>query len=107
MPPDGARRLASVLERLGGRRIVVHGTGEHTRQLADVLKSASVSLVAFTDDDRQRHGSMLWERPIVAPHDAGETGATDVVISSWINQREIWRRRAVYEQQGLTVHTLY
>ena len=107
VPPDGARRLASVLERLGGRRIVVHGTGEHTRQLADVLKSAPVSLVAFTDDDRQRHGSILLGRPIIAPHDAGETGATDVVISSWINQREIWRRRAVYEQQGIRVHTLY
>ncbi len=107
VPPDGARRLASVLERLGGRRIVVHGTGEHTRQLAEVLKSASVSLVAFTDDDRRRHGSVLWEKPVVAPHEAGETGATDVVISSWINQSAIWSRRAVYERQGLTVHTLY
>ena len=47
------------------------------------------------------------ERPIVAPHDAGETGATDVVISSWINQNAIWQRRAVYERQGLKVHTLY
>jgi FlaA1/EpsC-like NDP-sugar epimerase len=107
VPPDGARRLASVLDRLGGRRIVVHGTGEHTRQLADVLKSASVSLVAFTDDDRQRHGSVLLGRPIIAPHDAGETGATDVVISSWINQSAVWRRRAVYERQGIRVHTLY
>jgi len=107
VPPDGARRLAKVLGALGGRRIVVHGTGEHTRQLADVLKSASVRLVAFTDDDRQRHGSVLFQRPVVAPDDAGETGATDVVISSWINQSAIWRRRAVYERQGLKVHTLY
>ncbi len=107
VPPDGARRLAAVLDRLGGRRFVVHGTGEHTRQLAEVLKSASVNLVAFTDDDRQRHGSVLLERPVVAPRDAGETGATDVVISSWINQSAIWRRRAVYERQGLEVHTLY
>ena len=38
---------------------------------------------------------------------ASETGATDVVISSWINQHAIWSRRAVYERQGLTVHTVY
>jgi hypothetical protein len=107
VPQDGARRLAALLESLGGRRFVVHGTGEHTRQLADVLKSASISLVAFTDDDRQRHGSTLLERPVIAPQDAGETGATDVVISSWINQSAILRRRAVYEQQGIRVHTLY
>ena len=107
MPPDGARRFASVLERLGGRRIVVHGTGEHTRQLADVLASAPVTVVAFSDDDRLRHGSLLWDKPIVAPRKASETGATDVVISSWINQQAIWSRRAVYEQQGMTVHTLY
>ncbi len=107
VPPDGARRLASVLERLGGRRIVVHGTGEHTRQLADVLASAPVTVVAFSDDDRLRQGSLLWDKPIVAPRKASETGATDVVISSWINQQAIWSRRAVYEQQGMTVHTLY
>jgi len=107
VPPDGARRLASVLERLGGRRIVVHGTGQHTRQLADVLRSARVTIVAFSDDDRQQHGSMLWDKPVVAPRKASETGATDVVISSWINQHAIWSRRAVYEQQGITVHTLY
>lgn len=107
VPADGARRLASVLDRLGGRRIVVHGTGEHTRQLAGVLNAAGVTVVAFADDDRQRHGTRLWERPIIAPRDVGGTGATDVVISSWINQRVIWQRRAVYERQGLTVHTLY
>ena len=107
VPPDGAHRLASVLERLGGRRIVIHGTGEHTRQLADVLKAARVTVVAFTDDDRQRQGSTLWDKPVVAPRKASETGATDVVISSWINQDAIWNRRAVYERQGLRVHTLY
>jgi len=107
VPPDGARRLASVLERLAGRRIVVHGTGEHTRQLADVLESSRVTVVAFSDDDRQRHGSLLWDKPVVAPHKVSETGATDVVISSWINQQAIWSRRAVYEQQGIAVHTLY
>jgi hypothetical protein len=49
----------------------------------------------------------MLEWPVVAPRDAGATGATDVVISSWINQGVIWSRRRVYEAQGLTVHRLY
>jgi glycosyltransferase involved in cell wall biosynthesis len=107
VPADGATRLASVLEKLGGRRIVVHGTGQHTRQLAHVLARSPARIVALADDDRQEHGSTLMEWPVVAPRDAGATGATDVVISSWINQGVIWSRRRVYERQGLTVHRLY
>jgi glycosyltransferase involved in cell wall biosynthesis len=107
VPADGAARLASVLERLGGRRIVVHGTGQHTKQLADVLARSPARIVALTDDDRQRHGSRLLSWPVVAPQEAAATGATDVVISSWINQGVIWTRRGIYESQGLTVHRLY
>ncbi|MHC4305151.1 MAG: glycosyltransferase family 4 protein [Planctomycetota bacterium] len=107
VPADGAARLASVLERLGGRRIVLHGTGQHTRQLAHVLAGSPARIVALADDDRQQHGSTLLEWPVVAPREAGATGATDVVISSWINQDVIWSRRRVYERQGLTVHRLY
>ena len=107
VPADGAARLSSVLERLGGRRIVVHGTGQHTRQLAHVLTGSPARIVALADDDRQAHGSTLLEWPVVAPRDDGATGATDVVISSWINQGVIWSRRRVYEAQGLTVHRLY
>jgi glycosyltransferase involved in cell wall biosynthesis len=107
VPADGAARLASVLEKLGGRRIVVHGTGQHTRQLAHVLAGSPARIVALADDDRQVHGSTMLEWPVVAPRDAGATGATDVVISSWINQGVIWSRRRVYEAQGLTVHRLY
>jgi glycosyltransferase involved in cell wall biosynthesis len=107
VPADGAARLASVLERLGGRRIVVHGTGQHTRQLAHVLAGSPARIVALADDDRQEHGTQLLSWPVVAPRDAAATGATDVVISSWINQGVIWERRGVYERQGLTVHRLY
>ena len=107
VPADGAARLASVLERLGGRRIVVHGTGQHTKQLAHVLAGSPARIVALADDDRQEHGTTVLSWPVVAPRDAGATGATDVVISSWINQGVIWNRRAVYERQGLTVHRLY
>ncbi|MHC4217634.1 MAG: glycosyltransferase family 4 protein [Planctomycetota bacterium] len=107
VPADGAARLASILDRLGGRRIVVHGTGQHTKQLAQVLARSPARIVALADDDRQAHGSTLWNWPVVAPGEAAATGATDVVISSWINQDVIWSGRRVYEAQGLTVHRLY
>ncbi len=76
-------------------------------QLADVLARAPVRIVAFTDNDHRRYGKKIWNWPIIAPSMAASMGATDVVISSWINQRAIWNRRGVYEEQGLTVHGLY
>lgn len=106
--PAGAHaRLAAVLVRLAGRKVLVHGTGEHTRQLRSVLLGGPADIVAFTDDDPRRHDRSLWGRPIVAPSAAGKTGATDVVISSWMHADAIWERRGVYERQGLRVHHLY
>ncbi len=107
VPPEGPDRLATLLHRLRGRRVVIHGTGRHTHRLIEVLTGSPAQIVAFTDPDRQRHGETLCDRPIVAPGDAAATGATDVVISSWINQQAIWGRRAEYETQGLSVHRLY
>ncbi len=107
VPPDGAIRLREALARLAGRRVIVHGTGRHTLELAGVLAESPASIVALADDDPARHGRSLWNWPIVAPADAARTGATDVVISSWINQGAIWERRAVYVRQGLAVHRLY
>ena len=72
-----------------------------------MLARSPACIAAFCDDDRQVHGTTLWNWPVVAPQQAGATGATDVVISSWINQQAIWERRAVYERQGLIVHALY
>jgi hypothetical protein len=65
-------------------------------------------IVGFTDDDQRNQGQRLWGWPIVAPEKAAsELGATDVVISSWMFQEQIWERRAVYEGQGVTVHRMY
>jgi glycosyltransferase involved in cell wall biosynthesis len=107
VPPDGAARLRALLERLAGRPVVVHGTGQHTLQLAAAFASSPARIVAFTDDDRQRHRRKLWKRPIVAPAEAGRSGATDVVISSWMHQEAIWARRGVYEEQGIRVHRVH
>lgn len=107
VPPDGAARLRDLLLRLAGRSIVIHGTGRHTLELAGVLARSPARVLAFTDDDPKRQGQVLWNWPVLAPAEAGKTGATDVVVSSWMNQEAIWERRVVYERQGLAVHRVY
>lgn len=107
VPPDGPRRMAELLRRLAGRKVVIHGTGQHTLQLEQVIKDSPAEIVAFTDDDRQKHGTELWGRPVIAPGDAASTGATDVVISSWMHQDEIWARRQMYERISVAAHRMY
>lgn len=107
VPPDGAAKLRLTLSRLAGQSIVIHGTGRHTLELGAAIAEAPARIVAFADDDPARVGRAVWGWPIVKPADAGKTGATHVVISSWMNQDAIWSRRAIYERQGMTVHRVY
>jgi hypothetical protein len=105
VPADGPERMRRVLDHLAGRRIVIHGTGEHTRQLRGVILASPPHVDAFTDDDRALHGSTFWGRPVVAPAAAAGCGATDAVLSTWMHQDAVWSRRGEYA--GLTVHRLY
>ncbi len=105
VPADAPARFRRVVASLGGAPIALHGGGAHTRALAGEIAVANA--VCITDDDRQRHGTTLLGLPIVAPSRAAELGAAHVVISSHLHEREVWRRRAVYEAQGLVVHRLY
>jgi len=107
VPADGPTRLRESLAHLAGRRVIIHGTGRHTLELSGVLAESGATIVAFADDDPARHARTLWNWPVISPSDASRTGATDVVISSWMNQGAIWERRGVYERQGLAVHRLY
>lgn len=111
VPHDAVARMERLLRALAGRRIAIHGAGAHTAALASVLSGAS-DVVGFVDDDPARQGTTMWRRPIVAPARAGDAaprglGATDVVISSWMHEDDIWKRRAAYERAGLRVHRLY
>lgn len=107
VPEVGPARLAAVLGSLAGRSVVVHGTGRHTIEMEQVFRGAPCRIVAFADDDPARQGGALWGVPVRSPEGAAASGATDVVISSAINQQQIWRRRGVYERAGLRVHRLY
>ncbi len=107
VPPDGALRLRGLLDSLEGRRVVVHGTGRHSIELREILEEYKDRVVAFADDDPTRHGAEFMGLPIVHPATVCRTGASDVVISSWMNQELIWDGRATYEGQRLTVHRIY
>lgn len=111
VPADAAARMARAMRGLAGRRVAIHGVGAHTLALAAVLAERT-ELVGFTDDDRARHGQALWGRPIVAPERVSDPapaglGASDIIISSWMHERDIWARRRVYESRGVRVHRLY
>lgn len=105
VPADGAERMRRVLEGLAGRRVVIHGTGEHTRQLREVILASPARVVAFADDDRSKQGSELWGLPVIAPAAAAACGATDAVLSTWMHQDAVWWRRGEYG--GVAVHRLY
>jgi glycosyltransferase involved in cell wall biosynthesis len=107
VPAVAAGRLAAVLSGLAGRRVALHGTGRHTRELAAVIEQFPATVVAFTDDDPSRRGGRVLGLPVVAPDQAAPMGITDVVISSWINEEPIWKGRFVYERRGIRVHRLY
>lgn len=107
VPADGATRMQRALDSLAGRRVVLHGAGRHTIELAAVLATSPAVIVAITDDDPGRWGGTLLGWRVVSPAEVAGLGATDVVISSWIHAGAVYARRGVYESRGIRVHQLY
>ncbi|MFG0241274.1 MAG: glycosyltransferase [Phycisphaerales bacterium JB054] len=107
VPADAARRMASTLASLAGRRVAIFGTGRHTLELRETLEHAPAEIAAFVDEDRTRRGTRLWERPVVPPEELAGTGVTDLVISSWLHEEAILSRTGPLERVGIRVHGLY
>ncbi|MEM1422923.1 MAG: hypothetical protein AAGH64_02860, partial [Planctomycetota bacterium] len=63
--------------------------------------------VAFCDDDPARHGTTLWNWPVIDPIDARTHGIEAVIISSRMHEDAVWARRSVYESQGVRIVRLY
>jgi glycosyltransferase involved in cell wall biosynthesis len=106
-PPGGVEQMRALLDSLADRSVVLHGAGRHTVDMAPVLAASRARILAVCDDDQGRWGSTLLGWPVLGPADAARTGATDVIISSWMHAQTIWKRRAMYEDQGLRVHKIY
>lgn len=108
VPPDGPRRMASVLDALSGATVALHGAGRHTAELEQTLLPRIDRIAAIIDDDASRIGGRLFGRPVVSLEQAAALGVTDVVISSWINQDAIVASRGgEYARRGIRVHVLY
>ncbi len=106
VPHDAPVRLQRLLDTLPEGRVLIHGAGAHTLALRDTI-GACPRVVALSDDDPERAGQRVLNLRIVEPKDAAMTGATDVIISTWLHEERVWSRREVYERQGLRVHRLY
>jgi glycosyltransferase involved in cell wall biosynthesis len=92
VPAGGDAKLAAVLESLHGERVVIHGVGRHTQELAHVIAGYADRVMGFCDDDAQRQGSTMLGLPVWSP--PGPPLATTVVVSSWIHEEEIVSRAA-------------
>lgn len=108
VPPHAARRLREILDTLAGSRIILHGAGRHTVDLAPVLARAPCEIVAIADDDPARWGTRLLGWEIIAPADCASLGVRHVVLSSRLHESAILDRHAIdYRRAGIRVHPLY
>lgn len=111
VPDDAGARFAQRLERIARKRpearVALWGAGRHTIALAAQIASSPVPVVAVLDDDPAQRGRVLWGYRVRPSSDAAATGATDVVVSSWMHEERMWQRRGALESQGLRVHRLY
>lgn len=106
VPRDAAQQMERVLGSLTGRRVLIHGTGRHTRETLHVIRAFGDRVVGYVDDDPAQAGSRFEGLMVYNPREISNAGATDVVVSSFIHQREIkaaWQSRAA----DVVVHVLY
>lgn len=106
VPADAATRMDEVLRTLAGRRILIYGTGQHSRALRPVFERHRAYIAGFLDDDPSRAGTTFLDQPVMTPTSI-TVDATDVVLSSWIHESSLWARRHTLEHAGLRIHRLY
>ncbi|MFG0273882.1 MAG: glycosyltransferase [Phycisphaerales bacterium] len=112
VPTDAGVRLRRMLEQIvrergPAARVALWGAGRHTIALAAELARPAAEVVCILDDDAKAHGERLWGLPIVGVASLAGFGVTDVVISSWMHQSTMWKKRAPVEATGATVRRLY
>ncbi len=103
VPAGAADRIRRVLNALPDQCIILHGAGRHTRELCSVFGEFASRIVAVTDDNPEAFGSHIGPWTVQPP--PGPTGATAVVLSSYIHQEDMAARAGVF--RGLKVVRLY
>lgn len=74
-------------------RIALHGAGEHTRFLLDLVDLGE-SVIAVLDSDPTKHGQTFLRWTVRAPEEAAELGADAILLSSRPFQEEMARALA-------------
>ncbi|MBS0195248.1 MAG: glycosyltransferase family 4 protein [Planctomycetes bacterium] len=103
VPAGAADRIRRVLNGLPDQRIILHGAGRHTRELCGVFGEFASRIVAVTDDNPEAYGSQIGPWTVQRP--PGPTGATAVVLSSYIHQEDMAARAGVF--RGMKIVRLY
>jgi glycosyltransferase involved in cell wall biosynthesis len=107
VPADGVERMQRTLGALAGRPVVIYGAGEHTRQLAHIIEASPIRLVAIADDDPGKHGTQMLGVPVISLAQIADSGARDVVISSWMHEGAMHDGVASCVGEVASVHRLY
>jgi glycosyltransferase involved in cell wall biosynthesis len=112
-PHDAPQRLRAALESIArepNRRVAILGTGRHTLDLAPIIRDAAARglIIALADDAPHRHNTRLLGLPVLDPRSLHSSlGVTDLIISSWLHERDIARRTDAFARHGVRLHTLY
>jgi UDP-N-acetylbacillosamine N-acetyltransferase len=91
------------------RGLLVLGAGGHGKVVADVGRSAGLTLLGFVDDDPSRDGSLIWGLPVIGWERllAERARFGEVVVALGIGSNEARERgHARLRAAGLTVATL-
>lgn len=85
-----ARRLkylGQTNEPAGRRRVVIFGAGEAGLRAAGTLDLARDDLVAFLDNNRARHGELVFGRPVVEPARLLHLDFDHIVLASMAHEQ--------------------
>lgn len=105
-----ADRMLAVLTKVaatGARRVALYGAGAHTLRIKDHLTHLPVEIVGILDDNEDRQGTHLGPFKIYHPRNIKHLDLDAVVLSSDEWEDQMWSRRDIFEQQGISVWRLY
>ena len=91
----------------GHQRIGIYGAGTHTRSVGDALMAPESMICCIIDDDKRRHGELLWGYPIVSPEDALKLNLDAVVLSANSIEDKLWHQASPLRSAGVETIKIY